>query len=335
MIKKEDIQHSSSTPLYLQLANHITNLIEAGKLSKNDRLPSVNKLCGILDISRVTIVNAYDYLRKSGVIVSKHGKGFYVSNETSLRTRRIFLLFDAMNGYKEVLYRSFVDELGENYSVDIFFHYYNKKQFARFLKNNIGDYHHYAVLPHFNEDVSEILRAIPASDLLLIDKDVPALHDVAGIYQQFYSDTRSALFEGEDLILKYKKLHLIALTDFQFVPQGIIEGFLDFCKQTGMKYAIDDGLSLRDIKKNEAYLAISDKDLISLVQFAKNNQYMLGQDLGVISYDDTPLKSVLMDGITTISTDFFHMGKMAAKMIKESIHSKIENPSKLIVRSSL
>ncbi len=335
MIKREDIQHSSNTPLYLQLADHISRLIETGALGKNDRLPSVNELCNTLDISRVTIVNAYDYLRKNGVIASKHGKGFYVSKESGLGDKRVFLLFDAMNGYKEVLYRAFADELGENYSIDIFFHYYNKKQFGRFIKNNIGDYHHYAVLPHFNDDVSAILRAIPVSKLLLIDKDVPALKDVAGIYQQFYTDTRTALAQGQELIMKYRKLHLIAYSDFQFVPQGIIEGFVDFCKASGMKYAVDKGLSPEKIRKHEAYLAISDRDLITLIQYAKSNHLKPGDDLGVVSYDDTPLKSVLADGITTISTDFTHMGKMAARMLKEGIQRKIENPSKLIIRSSL
>jgi len=143
------------------------------------------------------------------------------------------------------------------------------------------------------------------------------------------------LFEGEDLIFKYRKMHLIAKTDFQFVPLGIIEGFIDFCKETGMKYSIDSGLSSGNIKKNEAYLAISDRDLINLVQHSKSNHMKLGRDMGIISYDDTPLKSILMDGITTISTDFNHMGKMAAKIIKEGIRNKFENPSRLIVRASI
>ena len=36
----------------------------------------------------------------------------------------------------------------------------------------------------------------------------------------------------------------------------------------------------------------------------------VGKDVGVISYNETPLKKIILNGITTVSTDFMMMGKM-------------------------
>ena len=40
--------------------------------------------------------------------------------------------------------------------------------------------------------------------------------------------------------------------------------------------------------------------------------------IGIISYNETPLKKVVENGITTISTDFKAMGKLLANMILEN-----------------
>jgi len=61
----------------------------------------------------------------------------------------------------------------------------------------------------------------------------------------------------------------------------------------------------------------------------------LGVDLGIISYNETPLKKVVENGITTISTDFDAMGRLLATMILDNNKSQIENKSNLIIRHSL
>jgi DNA-binding LacI/PurR family transcriptional regulator len=60
-----------------------------------------------------------------------------------------------------------------------------------------------------------------------------------------------------------------------------------------------------------------------------------GQDFGIISYNDTPLKEVLAGGITTLSTDFRLMGKTMAKLIDTKAIMTIKNPWQLNIRGSL
>lgn len=56
--------------------------------------------------------------------------------------------------------------------------------------------------------------------------------------------------------------------------------------------------------------------------------------MGVVSYTETPLKSVIAEGITTITSDFGRMGKDMAKMILNNKKEKIENPFLTIERNS-
>ena len=89
------------------------------------------------------------------------------------------------------------------------------------------------------------------------------------------------------------------------------------------------------IIKGETYLVLDDNSLVNLVQQANGKNYQLGKDIGIISYNDTPLKSIVANGITTISTDFAMMGKTLADLIINKQKEHIENPCSLIRRSSL
>jgi len=61
----------------------------------------------------------------------------------------------------------------------------------------------------------------------------------------------------------------------------------------------------------------------------------IGQQVGIISYNETPLKKIILDGITTISTDFQRMGELTATLIRDRLQQEIEVPFQLILRPSL
>lgn len=52
----------------------------------------------------------------------------------------------------------------------------------------------------------------------------------------------------------------------------------------------------------------------------------MGKDVGVISYNETSLKKIILNGITTISTDFEMMGRKAAQLILEQSTEHIAIP---------
>ena len=82
--------------------------------------------------------------------------------------------------------------------------------------------------------------------------------------------------------------------------------------------------------------ALSPDNLIcSALKKIKEKKLILGQDIGIISYNDTLLKEIVEGGITTISTDFNKMGKNLASMVMMKKRDKIENPNRIMIRKSL
>ena len=76
-------------------------------------------------------------------------------------------------------------------------------------------------------------------------------------------------------------------------------------------------------------------DLVKLIEKIISLKLQLGKQVGVISYNETPLKKLILSGITTVSTDFQQMGKIAAQMILDNSRTHEEVPFHLRLRPSL
>lgn len=83
-----DLIIDSNKPVYLQIKNHIKNLITKGLLPINSKLPSTRELSLILNVSRNSILNAYEELKTEGLIYSIKGKGTFVKEQSSIATSK-------------------------------------------------------------------------------------------------------------------------------------------------------------------------------------------------------------------------------------------------------
>ena len=329
---------NSSKPKFQQLIEYIISLIEDGTFLRGQRLPSINEVSESSGIARMTVAKAYDELRALGLVTSHHGKGFYVSSTDTRNQLNIFVLFDALTPYKEILYDNLMANLGEGINVNIFFHHHNLKVFENLLLNNLGHYNYYVVMPHFKEDVTKILLNIPKDKLLILDIDTPKLgDDYAILYQDFEQNIYQGLTEAVLLIKKYKTLTLVLSSkNFQFTPVGIINGFEKFCKKNGISYEIISNLEEEEhLQKAHAYLIFRENDLVRFINWTNKKGWKLGKDIGIVSYDDTPIKEILAEGISVISNDFALMGKRAAEMILSREKGRFVNDSRFIERKSL
>ena len=88
-----------------------------------------------------------------------------------------------------------------------------------------------------------------------------------------------------------------------------------------------------ELRAKDAYIIIEEMDLVNLVKQIRDKKFELGQDIGIISYNDTPLKDLL--GITVISTDFQVMGETAAYMILKKKKEVVKNVFRFINRNSV
>lgn len=75
-----DIKRDGEESLYVQLYNFIKDDIIKGDLKANEKLPSKRSFAKHLNISVMTIENAYSQLQLEGYIYSQERRGYFVSN---------------------------------------------------------------------------------------------------------------------------------------------------------------------------------------------------------------------------------------------------------------
>ena len=75
-----DLVLDGNGPLYLQLARALREAMAAGRLGNGTRLPSSRELACDLQLSRTTVVAAYEHLRTEGFIAGRVGSGSYVTS---------------------------------------------------------------------------------------------------------------------------------------------------------------------------------------------------------------------------------------------------------------
>ncbi|WP_205499785.1 GntR family transcriptional regulator [Rufibacter psychrotolerans] len=332
------IDSTSAIPKYLQVVNAVIEDIEAGILKRGERVPSINETSEMYYLSRDTIEKAYRILRKKGVISSVKGKGCYISNSFSANKTRVLLLFNKLSAYKKAIYYSMLKVLGENAVVDLHIHHYDGTICANLIQENLGKYDYYVVMPHIStnaEAFTQALNKIPDDKLILLDKNIDTYKGKCGaVYQDFERDIRRALHSGEDLLSKYNKFVLVYPREISY-PIEIVKGFRQFCREMSIEHSVVGCVHQEPLVPGTAFLILEESDLANLITETRAQKLELGKDIGLISYNDTPLKKILDAGITVVSTDHELMGETAGYMIKKKLKEKVHNPFTLIRRSSL
>ena len=334
-----EIDANRRTPKYLQIVNSITKAIKQGHYKKGDRIWSINELSNEHFLSRDTVQKAYDILEKDRIIEGIRGKGFYINRTDIVNPYRILLLFNKISNYKKIVFNSFLQTLGKKATVDLKIYHSNTRLFSDIIESHLGEYDYYVIMPHFYEDIQDaykVIEKIPGEKLLVLDKDLNSFNkNYAAVYQDFQKDIGEALESGINTLNKYNKLYLV-FPKIPFYPHEIVMGFRDFCMRNKFEYRIISEINPNDpIGEKEAYVVIEETDLVNLIKNCRSAKLKLGRDVGIISYNDTPLKEILSDGISVISTDHAKMGETAAMLILENKKEKIKNPFTLILRKSL
>lgn len=338
MLPAIHIRDNSPTPKYLQLAHSLSSKIRDQSISQEDQLPSINELSARFDISRDTARKAYLELKRRNLVVGVKGKGYYIKESTSLSPKRILFLVNKLSMHKERLYESFIRELGAQGKVELLIYNNQYKLFEQFLLSNLEGYTHYVVVPHFysdHEKAIELINRIPKSKLLLIDKKMDGIRGVyACVYQDFENNLYDSMTEALGRLRRYSVLKLIfPIGTYQ--PREIINGFHRFCVRYGFKGKLVTQCENEPLTSGDVYITMTETDLVSVVKKIKQSDLQTGEDIGIISYNENPLKEVLLDGITVISTDFDQLGKRAAQLIMTGEKAHLSNPFRLIMRNSL
>lgn len=338
------IDNNSSIPVYQQLIHSLETLIETGHYKAGDILPSMNCVSESLGISKETAKKAYNILRDKGYIEPAQGKGFFVKSIDEVKSTRILMLFDKLSTYKLVLYRSFVESVGKNIDITIHLHNQDIELFDSLLESNLDKYDYYIITPHFPTDERtqanslKLLRKIPNRKLIVLDTYLPDLTGNFGsVYQDFQTDIYDGLTQGIELLKRFDRINVVT-TPTSLYAKPLSKGLSRFFSQHNFEHSTSREFKKDDLQKGTVYLILGsqlDSELFGVLRAAKENGFVIGKDIGVVSYNESPINEFIVNGLTTLSTDFAQMGRIAAQMVNTGQLHKVHNQFNLIVRNTL
>lgn len=333
-------------PKYRQIVDGVVAGVANGQLQIDDKIPSINALSEAYGLSRDTVEKAYNILKQRKVITSVKGKGFYITRTPLIGKLNVLFLINKLSTYKMQIYNAFVKEIGDRAHVELHVYHCDETLFLNLLKKSAAVYDHIVVMPHFRsgssqhvsatESVQRSLDRIAADRVLLLDNNLIALQQQhAEVYQDFEADIYTALQEGYGKIQRYGKAILVyPMRALYPYPKRILHGFRRFCSSVRLPFEVIDAVDQATVlQAGNLYITIAESDLVNLVKQVRDSGQTVGKDIGIISYNDTPLKDLL--GITVMSTDFDAMGTTAARLVLEKRIEQVRNPFRLIERDSL
>lgn len=311
--------------------------INRGELVLGSQVPSLIETCKKYKVSRDTAVKAYQDLRLRGIISSAPGKGYFVESVDTNKYRKLFVLFDSMTPYKSLLYNALVANLDKSIIMDVYFHYFNERVFHAHLLQNKGSYTDYLIMPIVNMDMELLNKLNKNSNLYFIDQGKDYHENrFAFTGQDFKNDLYRFMQKHDDAFGNYRRLVMQIDPPKNPSEESMVsdmkQSFLKYCSRHAPEYAVVDEIG--EIREGDCYIVHNDLQLVQLIRQCRNIKLEPGKDLGILSFNENPLKDVVDKGVSTISTDFEQMGRTMANMINTMNLQRIVNPFVIQERNS-
>ena len=329
-------------PYYKQLVTQVERALHDGRLKAGEMLPSMNELASELEISKETVKKAYCILTERGLLQPRQGKGFYAADLTSDTRPRVLIIIDKFSIYKQTLLHAFTRRLGNAAEITILNHNQSIDLFEYYLDNNLDNFSYYVVMPHFPLDnatqakVRKQLARIPNRKLIMLDRLQPAVRgEIGAVYQDFENDIYQGLCDGLAYGERIENLRVITLPTSlygKYIRKGV-KRFAD-AKNIPVEFheCVPD-----DIHKGDTFLVLNsqlDDGLVALARKIHGAGLHTGRDVRIISYNEHEMNELILGGLTTVSTDFREMGRIAADMILYKKPERIHCPFRMIRRST-
>mgnify|MGYP002345671011 CR=1 FL=1 len=336
----------SNKPKYIQVADCFIENISRGNLRIDEKIPSIDEFSKAYNVSRDTVEKGYKVLKNKQIIKVIVGKGTYVNSTKLIRKINVLFLINKLSAYKLEMYNSFRESIGNDYHTDFEIYNCDESIFFSLIEKHANRYDYYIIMPHFkntsssrnnfNKESLEVINNIPREKLVIMDNNELKIGgDIIEIFQDFENDIFGALSEGIHKIRKYNRINLVISEEDNYTYlKKIKKGLKKFCALHSISYKvinkIKDNTSLQ---KGDLFIVLEDDDLVKLIDFAEAKNFKLGHDVGLLSYNETPLKRLLK--VAVLSTEFSRMGSTAAEMILSKEKGRFKNPFRFIDRDSI
>ena len=335
---KFTIDSNSKEPIYKQLVTQVERSLHEGRIQAEEQFPSMNELAVQLDISKETVKKAYGILVEKGLVVPKHGKGFYATDLQSSGRPQVLVIFDKFSVYKQILFNAFSETLSGKAEVTIVNHNQSLDLMEYYLDNNLDHFDYYVVTPHFPLDTASQARAvkqlsrIPNRKLIMLDRLQPGYpgNNFGAVYQDFENDIYEGLSQGLTVSHPIRTLRVITLPSSLYGP-CICKGVDRFSRENGIPVEYLQSAP-EIIHPGDTFLVLNsqlDAGLVSLAHVIESAHLQIGKDVRIISYNEFEMNELVLGGLTTVSTDFVQMGRLAAEMILNRHMSKVHCPFRM------
>lgn len=332
------IDTTGKEPIYRQLVSQVERSLHNGRLKSGEQIPSMNELAAQLDISKETVKKAYGILVDKNLIVPKQGKGFYAADLQAVGRPKVLVIFDKFSVYKQTMFNAFAESLSGNAEVTIVNHNQSLDLLEYYLDNNLDLFDYYVITPHFPLDSASQARAvkqlsrIPNRKLIMLDRLQPGYpgNNFGAVYQDFENDIYEGLTQGLTVSPPIRTLRVITLPSSLY-GTCICKGVDRFSLMNGIPVEYLHSAPA-DIRPGDTFLVLNsqlDAGLVSLAHAIESAGLRIGKDVRIISYNEFEMNELILGGLTTVSTDFVQMGRLAAEMIMNRHMDKIHCPFRM------
>ena len=80
---------SESKAIYQQIADYVCEQVLMGRWKENDRILSVRELGVQLEVNPNTVLRAYDFLQRFGIISNRRGIGYFASEDAIAKIKEM------------------------------------------------------------------------------------------------------------------------------------------------------------------------------------------------------------------------------------------------------
>lgn len=312
-----------------QLVEGIQQAINRQEVLPGGMLPSVSSLCEQCSLSRDTVVKAYAELKRRGVVISVPQKGYYVAGQEL----RVFMLMDDFSSFKADLYRAFCDKLPKNAMVDLYFHHHNIKTFETLIRDNVGCYQNFIVMSFDHPEIVNLLALIPPGQLLVLDMIQHVSGSQSYLGQDFEQGIMDALKSIAERVKHYKKIVFVKQKEDPH-PDATMVGIDKFCRTNRMDFIFSHELKRENICRGTLFIVVRDDIVVDIIQQCDAQGLKIGDEVGLLAFNDSPLRSVTNPPVSSLSVDFNAMGEAAAQYVlrRQSIQKTM--PLRVVLRQS-
>lgn len=245
-----NIELDKNQPIYIQIKNYFRTMIARGMLQKGERLPSTRELSSALNVSRNTVISAYESLMDDGFINIIEGKGAYVAdinvssnpgwhtdwnsriNDYAMTARNLDIVKHEAVWEKDMIPMSSISPDPELFPMDDF-----KRAFTNILSLEGYKILNYGYAKGYKPLIDFLLEYMESKGINISGKDIIITNGFTEAFEILLSCLTT---EGESILCE-NPTHNTALKIMRLKKLSICGGSME-----------EDGINIEDVKRKVA-----------------------------------------------------------------------------------